>query len=52
MNSPAIRTGRADLEQVFREHYGRVLAWLIRTTVDFEAAEEALQDAFLVALRR
>ncbi len=52
MNSPAIRTGRADLEQVFREHYGRVLAWLIRTTVDFEAAEEALQDAFIVALRR
>jgi RNA polymerase sigma-70 factor, ECF subfamily len=43
---------RADLEQVFREHYGRVLAWLIRSTDDFGVAEEALQEACLVALRQ
>jgi RNA polymerase sigma-70 factor (ECF subfamily) len=46
------RTDPPDLEQIFREHHGRVLAWLIRVTGDFGAAEEALQEAFVVAVRQ
>ena len=47
------RTGdRANLDRIFREHYGRVLAWLIRGTGDFGVAEEALQEACMVALRQ
>ena len=41
-----------DLEQVFHEHYGCVLAWLVRVTGDIEAAEEALQETFVIALRQ
>ena len=52
MTGPAGRDAGGDLEQVFREHYGRVLAWLIRTTGDIGTAEEALQEAFVVALRQ
>ncbi len=37
-------------EQVFREEYGRVFASLVRAFGDFDAAEEAIQDAFLVAI--
>src|SRR5215212_3839207 len=37
-------------EQVFREQSGRVLATLIRQVGDFELAEDALQDAFAMAL--
>ena len=43
---------QGDLERVFRDHYGRVLAWLVRATGDIETAEEALQEAFVVALRQ
>jgi RNA polymerase sigma-70 factor, ECF subfamily len=46
------RTGGSDLDEVFREHHARVLAWLIRVTGDFGVAEEALQDAFMVAVRQ
>ena len=39
------------VEQAFREESGRVLATLIRHLGgDFELAEDALQDAFAVAL--
>ena len=41
-----------DLDQVVREHRGRVLATLIRLLGGFDAAEEALQDALVVALER
>jgi len=34
----------------FREHYGRVLARLIRLTGDFDLAEDAVQHAFTTAL--
>jgi RNA polymerase sigma-70 factor (ECF subfamily) len=34
----------------FREHYGRVLARLIRLTGDFDVAEDAVQHAFTTAL--
>ncbi|MEX2245596.1 MAG: sigma-70 family RNA polymerase sigma factor [Dehalococcoidia bacterium] len=37
---------------MFREEWGRILATLIRVCRDFDLAEEALQDAFAVALDR
>ena len=40
------------VESVFREEYGRVVASLIRHFGDFDVAEEAIQDAFAVALER
>ena len=40
------------VESVFREEYGRVVASLIRLFGDFDMAEEAIQDAFAVALER
>ena len=52
MNTSTRRTDPSDLEQIFREHRGRVLAWLIRVTGDIAAAEEALQEAFVVAIRQ
>jgi RNA polymerase sigma-70 factor (ECF subfamily) len=43
---------RIAVEQVFRRESGRVLATLIRALGDFDLAEEALQDAFAVAVDR
>lgn len=40
------------VEQTFRAASGRVLATLISACQDFELAEEAMQDAFMVALER
>jgi RNA polymerase sigma-70 factor (ECF subfamily) len=37
-------------ESIFREQSGRILATLIRVSGSFDRAEEALQDAFSVAL--
>ncbi len=37
---------------MFREHYGRAVAVLVRLLGDIDAAEEAVQDAFLTAVRR
>jgi RNA polymerase sigma-70 factor (ECF subfamily) len=41
-----------DIERVFRDEAGRALATLIRLVGDFDLAEDALQDAFAVALER
>jgi len=41
-----------DLEGVFRDEWGHVLAALIGFLGDFELAEEAAQDAFATAVRR
>jgi RNA polymerase sigma-70 factor, ECF subfamily len=41
-----------DVERVFREHFTGLLAWLIQSLRDFDAAEDALQEAFLIAQRR
>jgi RNA polymerase sigma-70 factor (ECF subfamily) len=41
-----------DLEQVFRDEWGRVLANLIGFLGDFELAEEAAQEAFAIAAER
>ncbi|MDY7101621.1 MAG: RNA polymerase sigma factor [Actinomycetota bacterium] len=40
------------MDAVFREHYGRAVAVLVRRFGDIELAEEAVQDAFAEALRR
>ncbi|MBI5287399.1 MAG: RNA polymerase sigma factor [Chloroflexi bacterium] len=40
------------IERTFREESGRILASLIRACHDFDLAEEAMQDAFAVALQR
>jgi RNA polymerase sigma-70 factor (ECF subfamily) len=40
------------VERIYREESRRVLATLIRLTGDFDAAEEALQDAFAAALEK
>ncbi|MGH3878721.1 MAG: RNA polymerase sigma factor [Actinophytocola sp.] len=43
---------RLTVERVFREHRARMLAALVRALGDFELAEDALQDACAIALRR
>ena len=40
------------IEKVFREEQGRAVAGLIRVLGDFDLAEEAVQDAFVVAIER
>jgi RNA polymerase sigma factor (sigma-70 family) len=40
------------LEQTFREERARVLSVLVRSLGDFELAEDALQDAFALAVER
>ena len=42
----------AAIERLFRESYGRAVAVLVRTFGDIDLAEEAVQDAFVVALQR
>ncbi|SOC50510.1 RNA polymerase, sigma subunit, ECF family [Blastococcus aggregatus] len=41
-----------EIERVFREHSGRAVAVLTRLLGDIDAAEEAVQDAFVTALAR
>ncbi len=45
-------TAVGTVERVFREESGRILATLIRTCGDFDLAEEAMQEALVVALER
>ena len=40
------------IERIFREEHGRVLAALISQFQDFDLAEDALQDALVNALER
>src|SRR5215470_2505453 len=42
----------AEIEKIFRDESGRALATLIRLVGGFDLAEDALQDAFAVALER
>jgi RNA polymerase sigma-70 factor (ECF subfamily) len=42
----------AEIGRVFREEYGRAVAVLVRYFGDIDVAEEAVQDAFAVAVRR
>ena len=41
-----------DLERIFREESGRVVATLVRLFGDIDIAEEMVQEAFLVASER
>ncbi len=53
LTSGSVRSAStADVERIFREQFTALLAWLIQSLRDFEAAEDALQEAFLIALRR
>ena len=42
----------SEIERVFREEYGRAVAVLVRHFGDIDVAEEAVQDAFVVAVER
>ena len=48
--APAIEG--SEIERVFREEYGRAVAVLVRAFGDIDIAEEAVQDAFTVAVQR
>jgi RNA polymerase sigma-70 factor (ECF subfamily) len=41
-----------DLERLYRDESGRILATLIRLLGDFDVAEEAMQEAFAVAVEQ
>jgi RNA polymerase sigma-70 factor (ECF subfamily) len=47
---PAIPT--SEIGNIFREEYGRAVAVLVRVFGDIDLAEEAVQDAFAVAVQR
>ena len=46
------RTDATGVERAFRDEYGRAVAVLVRRFGDIDLAEEAVQDAFTVALQR
>ncbi len=43
---------KAAVDAAFRDEWGRIVATLIRTTGDWDLAEECAQDAFAMALQR
>jgi RNA polymerase sigma-70 factor (ECF subfamily) len=45
-------TSDVDVGRVFREEHGRAIASLVRVFGDIDIAEDAVQDAFEIALRR
>ena len=42
----------AEIERIFRREYGRAVSVLVRVLGDIDTAEDAVQDAFTVALQR
>ncbi|MGB4067184.1 MAG: RNA polymerase sigma factor [Nitrospira sp.] len=52
MNDNTAREARIKADEVYRNESRQVLATLIRLLGDFDAAEEALQEAFAVALEQ
>jgi RNA polymerase sigma-70 factor (ECF subfamily) len=52
MNQRNLENAQELVERTFRQESGRVLAALISALGDFDLAEDALQDAVLVALER
>jgi len=49
---PTTEAAHDVVDRVFREEQGRAVATLIRVLGDFDAAEEALHDAFRAALEQ
>jgi len=49
---PEVAVGRAEIETVFREAAARSVATLIRTFGDIDIAEDAVQEAFTIAIQR
>ncbi len=49
MNQPELATG--EIEEIFRREYGRAVSVLRRVTGDLDAAEDAVSEAFTVAVR-
>ena len=45
------RDPEADIARVFRQEYGRAVAVLTRVLGDIDTAEDAVQDAFTLAVR-
>ncbi len=52
MPDPTRRGDALDLERIFREESGRVVATLVRLFGDIDIAEEMVQEAFVVASER
>ena len=50
--APIILVDRAEIETFYREEFGRILASVTHGIRDLSVAEEAVQDAFAVALER
>jgi RNA polymerase sigma-70 factor, ECF subfamily len=52
IRAATMNSGPVSVEAVFRREYGRCVAALIRFLGDIDAAEEAVQDAFTLAVAR
>ena len=50
MTQPPFDAGA--IAEVFRQEYGRAVATLVRLLGDIDLAEEAVQDAFVVAVQK
>src|SRR5438128_6760603 len=50
--NPALPVDETVVSRIFREHSGRSVASLIRVFGDIDAAEDAVQEAFAVALSK
>ncbi len=47
-----VTVSSSEIEGVFREEYGRAVSVLVRSFGDIDVAEEAVQEAFIVAAQR
>src|SRR5215813_11035845 len=52
LQSGSRMSGDRNLDRIYREESGRILATLIRLLGSFDLAEEVMQEAFAVALER
>jgi RNA polymerase sigma-70 factor (ECF subfamily) len=52
MPGEAVKPEESEIARIFREEYGRSVASLIRFLGDIDLAEDAVQEAFAVALRK
>ncbi len=52
MNDETVSQARATVETIYRAESRQVLATLIRLLSDFDAAEEALHEAFIAAMEQ